>query len=325
MVSKSTIEQLRGKTALVTGGTDGIGKEIARGLAQVTAKLIIVGRDAAKGAQAQREIRASSETCDVQFVQADLSLVREAHRLGDEVANRCPALHYLVHSAGVVRGRRVLTSEGLESNFATNYLSRFALTVRLLSALQAAGHPGESARIVLVAHPGFEGTIHYDDVNLTTNYSMIRAFRQFHYANDVFAVELTRRLLVAGERSSITISCLHPGPTKTNIDKEMPLWMKLMVRFVIHPLFSRAPDVPAKAAFKLLLANEFEGESGALFSLVGKLKRVTIPRNVHDPDEGRRLWAFSEAHVLSALGKTTSRFPAEPIGEPVRSLVHARP
>ena len=320
----TTIEQLRGKTALVTGGTDGIGKEIARGLAQVTAKLIIVGRDAAKGVQAQREISASSKNCDVQFVQADLSLVREARRVGDEVANRCPALHYLVHSAGIVRGRRVVTSEGLESNFATNYLSRFALTVRLLSALQAAGHPGESARIVLVAHPGFEGAIHYDDVNLTTNYSMIKAFRQFHYANDVFAAELARRLLVAGERPSVTISCLHPGPTKTNIDKEMPLWMKLMVRFVVHPLFSRAPDVPATAALKLLLTNEFEGESGVLFSLVGKFKRVTVPRSVQDPEQGRRLWAFSEARVRSALGQTTPMFPPEPIGEPVRGLPYAR-
>jgi NAD(P)-dependent dehydrogenase (short-subunit alcohol dehydrogenase family) len=206
-----------------------------------------------------------------------------------------------VHSAGIVRGRRVVTAEGFESNFATNYLSRFALTVRVLSALQAAGRLGKSARIVVVAHPGFDGTIHYDDVNLTTNFSMIRAFKQFHYANDVFAIELARRLVVPGDRPSVTISCLHPGPTKTNIDKEMLLWMKLMVRFVIHPLFSHTPDVPAAAASKLLLADEFEGESGALFSVIGKFKRLTLSRNVQDPEEGQRLWAFSEALVGSEL------------------------
>lgn len=295
-------EQLRSKVALVTGGTDGVGKEIARGLAQLGAQVIIVGRDAGKGSRAEREIRASSDNRDVEFIQADLSLVREARRLGDKVANRWPAMHYLVHSAGIVRGRRVVTAEGFESNFATNYLSRFALTDRLLSALQAAGRPGKSARIVVVAHPGFDGTIHYDDVNLTTNFSMIRAFKQFHYANDVFAVELARRLIVPADRPLVTISCLHPGPTKTNIDKEMPLWMKLMVRLVIHPLFSHTPDVPAAAALKLLLADEFEGESGALFSVIGKFKRVTLSRNVQDPEEGERLWAFSETLVRSALG-----------------------
>jgi NAD(P)-dependent dehydrogenase (short-subunit alcohol dehydrogenase family) len=293
-------QSLKGKTALVTGGTDGVGKEIARGLARRGARLIIVGRDADKGAQAEREIRAASGNPDVEFIPADLSLVREARRLGNEVVGRTPALHYLVHSAGIVRGRWVATGEGLESNFATNYLSRFVLTERLLPALKVAGRPAKSARIVIVGHPGFAGTIHFDDVNLTANFSMIRAFKQFHYANDVFAVELARRLAVPDDRPSVTISCLHPGPTRTNIDREMPLWMKLAVRFVIHPLVSRTPDVPAAAALELLSADEFEGVTGALFSMRGKFKRVAAPRNVRDPAEGQRLWALSEALARSA-------------------------
>ena len=140
------IGQLKEKVALVTGGTGGIGKEIARGLAQACGKLIIVGRDAEKGAQAEREIRASSKDCDVRFVRADLSLMWEARRVSEEVANHCSALHYLVHSAGFVRGRRVVTAEALESNFATNYLSRFAVTGRLEGWKQTAGRPGDSAR-----------------------------------------------------------------------------------------------------------------------------------------------------------------------------------
>jgi NAD(P)-dependent dehydrogenase (short-subunit alcohol dehydrogenase family) len=315
---------LKNRTALVTGGTDGIGKEIARALAELGAQLIIVGRDADKGARAEGDIRASTNNPGVEFVRADLSLVREANRLGDDLADRCSELHYLVHSAGIVRGRRVITDEGLESNFATNYLSRFALTVRLLPLLQAAGRPDKSARILLVAHPGFDGTIHYEDINLATNFSMIRAFKQFHYANDVFAAQLARRLTVADERSLVTISCLHPGPTKTNIDKEMPLWMKSLVRFVVHPLFSRTPDMPAAAAVKLLLADEFEGESGALFSMVGKFKRLAVPRSAQDSEEGERLWALSEAHVRSALRQTATTFPSEASGAPIDGLMHAR-
>jgi NAD(P)-dependent dehydrogenase (short-subunit alcohol dehydrogenase family) len=319
----STSSPLKGKTALVTGGTDGIGKEIARGLAQVAAELIIVGRDPRKGARAAREIAASAKNCDVHFVEADLSLMREARRLGDDVAKGWPEIHYLVHSAGFVRGQRVLTAEGFESNFATNYLSRFELTTRLLSSLRGAGRPGAAARVLLVGHPGFNGTIHYDDINLTTNYSTIRAFKQFHYANDVFAVELARRLSVPGERPSVTIACLHPGPTRTNIDKEMPLWMKLMVRWIVHPLFSRTPEVPATAAFKLLLADEFEGESGALFSLVGKFKRVRVPETVQDPKEGEQLWAFSEAQVRRALEQAAPISPIAPTGQVIRGRSYA--
>ena len=304
------IEGLRGKTALVTGGTSGVGKEIARKLAQQGAQVIIVGRDAHKGTRAEQEIRNSSDNRTVEFRQADLNLVREACRLGRDVAEEWQALHYLVHSAGIVRGRRVVTAEGFESNFATNYLSRFALTTRLLPALKAAGRPGRSARIVLVAHPGLSGTIHYDDVNLTKNFSTIRAFKQFHYANDVFVVELARRLEVAGPGPSVTISCLHPGPTKTSIDREMPLWMKLLVRRVVHPLFSHTPNVPAAAALKLLLADEFEGKSGVLFTVIGKFRQVTRPRKLEEPEHGEQLWTFSEALVRVALEPTTRKSPA---------------
>jgi NAD(P)-dependent dehydrogenase (short-subunit alcohol dehydrogenase family) len=305
------IEQTSGQTALVTGGTSGVGKAVAQELAQRGAQLIIVGRDARQGAQAEREIRDSSGNREVEFLRADLSLVREAQRVADAAASRYPAIHYLVESAGIVRGRPVLTAEGFESNFATNYLSRFALTVRLLPALQAAGRPGKSARIVLIAHPGFNGRIHYDDVNLTNNFGMIRAFKQFHFANDVFATELMRRLAVPGDRPSVTISCLHPGPTKTTgIDKEMPLWMKLMVRLVVHPLISHNPDVPASAALKLLLSDEYEGDSAALFSAFKKFQRVAPPRNLQDPEQGKRLWAASEGWVRSALGRAVETYPA---------------
>jgi NAD(P)-dependent dehydrogenase (short-subunit alcohol dehydrogenase family) len=287
VAERERIGQLKEKVALVTGGTGGIGKEIARGLAQVCGKLIIVGWDAEKGAQAEKEILASSKDCDVRFFRADLSLVWEARRVSEEVLSHCSALHYLVHSAGFVRGRRVVTAEALESNFATNYLSRFALTGRLLPTHQAAGRPGESARVLFVSHPGFDGKIHYDDVNLTTNFSTIRAFRQFHFANDVFAVELARRLSAPAGRPPVTVSCLHPGPTKTDIDRDMPLWMKLMVRAVIHPMVSNAPSVPAATALKLLLADEYEGDSGALFSLGRQIQARTCGAERKEPG-GRR-------------------------------------
>src|SRR5260370_17910275 len=137
------------KNALVTGGTDGVGKEVAYGLARAGHRVVLVGRDADKGARVEREMRETTGNADVQFLQADLSLVREANRLADEIAARWPALHYLVHSAGIVRGRRVLTEEGIESNFAVNYVSRFALTNRLLPLLEPAGRPPEAATLAI--------------------------------------------------------------------------------------------------------------------------------------------------------------------------------
>src|SRR5262245_31559188 len=144
------IENLSEETALVTGGTDGIGKAIARGLAAMGVEVLIVGSDPDKGAWAEHELRVAAGHDRVYFLQADLSLMRETDRLADEVIARLSKLKTLVLCAGVLRGRRIETPEGVESNFAINYLSRFALTGRLLPLLQAAGAPGAAARIVVI-------------------------------------------------------------------------------------------------------------------------------------------------------------------------------
>src|SRR5690349_22729671 len=120
------------KTALVTGGTDGIGKEVARGLAIAGHRVILVGRDREKGERAASEIKETTRNAEITYRQADLSLASETCRLGDEIMRLYPQVHYLVLGAGAVRGRRQLTAEGIESTFALNYLSRFALTQRLL-------------------------------------------------------------------------------------------------------------------------------------------------------------------------------------------------
>ena len=182
------------KNAVVTGGTDGIGKEIARGLAGAGHRLILIGRDAAKGTRAAQELLETTGNAGVRFIQADLSLVSEVNRLAEEIVRHFPQVHYLVHCVGVVRGWRELTSEGVESNFAINFLSRFALTQNLLPALKAAGQPGRASRVVVIGGAAQNGKIYFDDVNLTRNFGMLRVVSQFCQANDVFTVELSRRL-----------------------------------------------------------------------------------------------------------------------------------
>jgi NAD(P)-dependent dehydrogenase (short-subunit alcohol dehydrogenase family) len=293
------------KNALVTGGTDGVGKQVAYGLARAGRRVILVGRDADKGARIEREMREATDNTDVQFLQADLSLVREANRLAGDIAARWPALDYLVHSAGVVRGRRELTAEGVESNFAINYLSRFVLTGRLLPLLQAAGRPGEAARIVLISGAAQNGKIHFDDVNLTTNFTTLRAVWQFCQANDVFNVELARRLEETNGDPRVTITSLKLGVVKTNIRREFPRWMQWLVPLVFDPLIALTPEQAAESALRLLLAEDLEGVTGALFSKIRKLKRVVPPDRVRDPEEGQRLWELSERLTAKGLALAT--------------------
>lgn len=287
------IHSLEGRTALVTGGTDGIGKEIARGLAIRGARVIIVGRDSDKGPRVERELRKDANHQEVQFVQADLSLMREADHLSGTIAARCRNLHYLVHCAGVVQGRRTLTSEGMETNFAIGYLSRFALTGRLLGLLQQSGRHGNAARILFLSGAARGGKIHYDDVNLTHNFGVLRMISQLCEANDVFVIEQARRLTEAGLDSRVVITALKVGVVRTNIRREFPFWMKVLVPVLFDPLLAQTPQAVAKNALRLLVSPEIEKASGALFLHIKRLKRITPAVRTSDPAEGRRLWNLS--------------------------------
>src|SRR5215470_14056374 len=294
MGGSAVSSEYRMKSAVVTGGTDGIGKEIARGLAEQGMHVAIIGRDPAKGARAIEDIHQTTENSCVEFLKADLALVHDSYRLAGELTQRFGSLHYLVHSAGIVRGRRELTAEGIESNFATNYLNRFVLTRQLLPNLAAAGKPDEAARIVVVSGAAQQGKIYYEDVNLTSNFATLRAVLQFCHANDVFAIEFARRLGEAGLARRITVTCLKMGVVKTNIRHEFPWWLKFLVPLLLDPLLGQSREEAAGAALRLLLAPEFEGLSGALFSKIRKFKRVRPAARALTPDEGRRLWKLSE-------------------------------
>lgn len=283
--------------ALVTGGTDGIGKEIARGLAMSGVRVLIVGRDLAKGDRAQRELRDSSSNRNVEFIPADLSLVCEVHRLADEVSRRFPALHYLVHSAGLVRGHRILTAEGIESNFAINYLSRFALTTRSLPLLESAGSPGRAARIVIIGGAATQGTIFFNDVNLTSNFGVIRMLGQVCRANDVFTVELARRLSSNGQ-PRVTVTNLKIGvvPTNTRRRPDFPRFMKVLAP-LLDPFVAISLREAALPGLRLLRDEQFEGITGALFLMIRKFRRIEPAIDVADPGIGQRLWDLSELKI----------------------------
>jgi NAD(P)-dependent dehydrogenase (short-subunit alcohol dehydrogenase family) len=253
---------LTGRCALVTGGTDGIGKEIARGLAARGARVFIASSDPQKGKRVECELRQEASHTEVHFIRADLSLVREVDRFAEDFLTRCDSLHYLVLCAGIVRGWFTLTSEGVETNFAIGYISRFVLVERLLPIMQKRCMPGSAAaRILLISGAARKGTIHYDDVNLTHNFATLRAVLQLCEANDVFAIEQARRLTEADE-TRVQINVLKVGVVRTGIRRQFPTWMRVIVPLLFDWFLSMTPQRVAWEALRLLLSPEFENTSG---------------------------------------------------------------
>src|SRR5262249_52515830 len=193
------------KTVLVTGSTDGVGRFVARRLADQGARVLIHGRDGTRGEQLLNEIRAVDRG-SATFLPADFSSLAEVRRLADIVRQECDRLHILVNNAGIGSGgscaERETSQDGHELRFAVNYLAGFLLT-RVLLPLLLLSKP---ARIVTVSSLG-QHPIDFDDVMLVRGYSGSRAYAQSKLAQIMFTFDLAREL----DPETVTANCLHPA------------------------------------------------------------------------------------------------------------------
>ena len=126
---------MTGRTVVVTGGTAGIGRATALGLATLGAHLAITGRDCARTENAARAIRAAGGGQVDVFI-ADLSSQAEVRRLADELLQRLSRIDVLVNNVGGYWNTRHVTADGLEHTFALNHLAPFLLTSLLLDRLK---------------------------------------------------------------------------------------------------------------------------------------------------------------------------------------------
>ncbi|HSM43652.1 MAG TPA: SDR family NAD(P)-dependent oxidoreductase [Acidimicrobiia bacterium] len=245
------------KTVLVTGGTGGIGRAIAIGLASMGAHVGITGRDRARAEQAAAAIADESANPTVDVFVADMSSQTEVRRLADEVLVAYPRLDVLVNNVGGFWAHRHLTEDGLEHTFALNHLAPVLLTSLLLERLLAS----EPARVVTVSSGAHTtGRIDFDDLMGERNYSGQRAYNQSKLANVMFTYELARQL----EGTGVTANVLHPGMTNTAFSAEDPARKMAPIVLAARP-FMRSPEKGADTAVYLASSPEVEGVTGEYF------------------------------------------------------------
>ena len=194
-----------GKTAMITGSTDGVGRYVATELARQRAKVLIHGRDAGRGKALIEEIKRAGADAPV-FYQADLSSLAAVRALADAVKADHKKLDVFVSNAGIGSmnggaGRQV-SADGHELRFAVNYLAGFLLAYLLLPSIKAAA----PSRIVNVSSLG-QHPIDFDDVMITRNYSGGRAYAQSKLSQIMFTIDLANELKGAG----VTVNSLHPA------------------------------------------------------------------------------------------------------------------
>ncbi|MFB7629732.1 SDR family NAD(P)-dependent oxidoreductase [Streptomyces sp. NPDC056149] len=209
------------KTYLITGGTDGIGKELALRCLAGGAQVVAVGRSAARGAEWLAVARAQGAADRAHFVAADLSLVAENRALIERFRGSFARLDALVLCARHFRTTRLVTAEGFENTFAHFYLSRHLLSHGLLDRLEAADDP-----VVLnVAGPGGTTEIAWDDLQLARGYDGQRALALGGRLNDLLGVGFADAWPRAGTRYVL----FHPGTVNTGFSGEYTPEMLVLI------------------------------------------------------------------------------------------------
>ena len=204
---------LEERVILVTGATDGLGKEEAAQLAEAGATVLLHGRDDARGRQAMDEVRERAGHERLRWYRADFSSLKEVGAMAAKLGQRETRIDALVNNAGIGTtlpggGARMESRDGHELRFAVNYLAGFLLT-RLLESTITGSAP---ARMVNVSSAG-QAAIDFDDVMLERSYSGVQAYCQSKLAQVMLTFDLAAELRDRG----VTVNCLHPAtymPTK---------------------------------------------------------------------------------------------------------------
>jgi len=279
---------MQGKIVAATGATSGIGEKAVEALARQGARIVFVARDRTRAEATLTRLETVAPGLGHKAHLADLSLMREAKRVGAEIAASEPRIDVLVNNAGAIFGDRRVAAEGLERTFALNHMSYFILTALLIGSLKAA----PQGRIVSTASRAHQGArLDFEDLQGARAYTGWGAYQRSKLANILFTRELALRL--AGE--DVTANCLHPGVVASRFADEAGGWMARA--FSLVKFFAIPPERGADTIVYLASSPEVVGANGEYFA---KRKTAACSAAARDMDAARRLWQISEDLMASA-------------------------
>jgi retinol dehydrogenase 12 len=268
------------RTVLVTGATSGIGRETARQLATLGARVVMGVRDVERGTAIAAGIRNEGGTAEV--LPLDLSSFASVREAAARFHDRHAALDVLVNNAGAALRNRQVTADGHERTWQTNFLGGNLFARLLLPALRRGTRP----RVGSEAHR--TGHIDWDDLELSRGYGGFRAYSNSKLAQILFTRELARR-----ERG-IACNALHPGALATRIWREVPLIpLRVLILSVLWLAGTGAPSAArcAKPVVRLAWDPALDGVTGRYFK---RFREIAPSEATQDDAAAARLWEIAE-------------------------------
>ena len=294
---------LRGRRAVLTGASSGIGVETARALAAAGAELVLGVRDPARGEAVARRIAAESGVRP-RVLALELRELASVAAFGDAIEG---PVDLLIANAGVSKTPDSHLPSGLDVRFATNHLGHFLLAWRLRQQLAQRG-----ARLVVVSSAAHKGLpVQLDDLQWRRREHSLAAYGESKSANILFAQEATRRWGSSG----IFANAVLPGSALTGLQRFHGEELKRRIGFLRedgtpNPVLK---SVEQAAATTLWAATtpELEGRGGLVLEDCAEAEVVgpdTHPwsgfdPSVADPETARRLWEISLELVRTHAGE----------------------
>lgn len=269
------------RVAVVTGSTDGIGRQTALELARLGLHVIVHGRsrpkvEAAVAALREQLATESGNPGPVDGVSFDLGSLVSVRRGAAELAERFGELHALVNNAGIFANERVVTGDGIELTLAVNHVGPFLLT-HLLSPLLERGARTFPARVINVASIAHtRGRIHLDDLQLERSFTGYAAYAQSKLANVMHALSLAERWAP----SVLSAFAIHPGVVQTKL-----------LRDGFGPVRGITVEEGARTSIRLASAADVDAPSGTYFS---EGVAAPVASAALDDDTRAALWLASE-------------------------------
>jgi NAD(P)-dependent dehydrogenase (short-subunit alcohol dehydrogenase family) len=269
---------MENKVVLVTGSTDGIGKQTALELAKKNAYVLIHGKNPERCHKTVDEIAAKSGNNKLQPFVADFSSLKQVKELAQQINQQYKHLDVLINNAGVFEKSYRESEDGLEMTFAVNHMAPFVLTLLLLDIIKQSPQ-GRIINVSSISHYN-SPEIDFDDLNLKKDYNGYRAYCQSKLCNILFTYELAVRL----KETKVTVNCLHPGVIDTKL-----------LRSTLG-MGGASLVEGAKTSVYLAAAPELEPVTGKFFS---DSKESESSNYSHNIEARKKLWEISYLSFFS--------------------------
>ncbi|KAI9288310.1 hypothetical protein BC943DRAFT_335259 [Umbelopsis sp. AD052] len=276
--------KLNSASALIVGGTSGVGQSIAFKIAQYTKKPLIVvsGRDEVRGQETVDALKAINKEGSYSFEKCDVTKMKDTRNLANKMAENHQSFNLLIISSGFLSMKpRTETEDGIDEKLAVNFFGRFNLINRMMPMLTSAASQGQRVNVLSVFAAAEGRSLDLNDIGLTKNYSLSSAASHASNCNDLMVEELSER------NPNISFYHAHPGIVNTNLVSTLPWYLRVATKPLL--LFSKNPDDAADHLLSGLTGSNKTGGWGLLNSMGDPLK----PTKFQTKEAREKVWEYS--------------------------------